>query len=162
MIHKAGEVQPYPGPQEMGEESAQVGLKGKRILVADADERLRRSAHSLFGRWGCLVDTVPDARQALGLARQSTYDFILADIRLPDRSGYDVYCDLRQAQPEARVILMTSYGYDPSHSITKARQDGLRIVLYKPFRIDQVLNALEVTEPAPQRQAVGTCSVGNA
>jgi hypothetical protein len=31
----------------------------------------------------------------------------------------------------------------------KARQEGLRLVLYKPFRIDQLLNALEGGEPAP-------------
>jgi two-component system, sensor histidine kinase SagS len=63
-------------------------------------------------------------------------------------SGYDVYRGLRQAQPHARVILMTAYGYDPSHAIVKARQDGLRFVLYKPFRVDQMLDALDKPEPA--------------
>jgi hypothetical protein len=37
---------------------------------------------------------------------------------------------------------MTSYGYDPSHSLVKARQDGLRHVLFKPFRVDQLRDAL--------------------
>jgi hypothetical protein len=41
-----------------------------------------------------------------------------------------------------RVILMTGYGYDASHSLVKARQDGLRSVLYNPFRVDQLLAAL--------------------
>ena len=49
---------------------------------------------------------------------------------------------LREAQPKARVILMTGYGYDPSHTLVKARQDGLRCVLFKPFRVDQLLSAL--------------------
>jgi hypothetical protein len=44
---------------------------------------------------------------------------------------------------------MTTYGYDPSHSIVKARQDGLRFILYKPFRVDQLLDALTLAEPAP-------------
>ena len=44
---------------------------------------------------------------------------------------------------------MTAYGYDPSHSIVKARQEGLRFVLYKPFRVDQLLDALESTDPPP-------------
>ena len=34
-------------------------LKGVRVLVADADDRTRRSAHSLLGRWGCIVETAP-------------------------------------------------------------------------------------------------------
>ena len=46
---------------------------------------------------------------------------------------------------------MTAYGYDPSHSIVKARQEGLRSVLYKPFRVDQLLDALANHEPSPPK-----------
>jgi hypothetical protein len=42
------------------------------------------------------------------------------------------------------VVLMTGYGYDPSHALVKARQDGLRHVLFKPFRVDQLLSALDL------------------
>ncbi len=127
-------------------------LKGKRVLIADNDERVRKSGHGLLGRWGCVVETARDAQEALAMARLGTYDYVLADIRLPDRPGYEVYRELRQAQPQARVILMTAYGYDPSHTLVKARQDGLRFVLYKPFRIDQLLAVLEGPEPAPAKQ----------
>src|SRR5208282_1023089 len=105
------------------------------------------SAHGILGRWGAVVETARDGQEALTMARLSAYDAILTDIRLPDMSGYDVFKRLREAQPQARVILMTSYGYDPSHSIVKARQEGLRFVLYKPFRIDQLVDALEGTDP---------------
>ena len=44
---------------------------------------------------------------------------------------------------------MTAYGYDPSHSIVKARNEGLHSVLYKPFRVDQLLDALEKPQSAP-------------
>lgn len=121
-------------------------LKGLRVLVVDNDERVRRSAHSLLGRWGCIVETARDGKEAMTMARLSNYDAMLADIRLPDLSGYDVYRALRQAQPKARVILMTGFGYDSSHSIVKARQDGLRHVLYKPFRVEQMLAALQEAE----------------
>ena len=67
---------------------------------------------------------------------------MLADIRLPDMNGYEFFRQVRQAQPQARVILMTGFGYDPTHSIVNARQDGLQHVLYKPFRVDQLLDAL--------------------
>ena len=35
------------------------------------------------------------------------------------------------------------FGYDPGHSIVKARQAGLQAVLYKPFRLDQLLDTVE-------------------
>jgi AmiR/NasT family two-component response regulator len=38
---------------------------------------------------------------------------------------------------------MTSFGYDSTHSIVKARQEGLRAVLYKPFRRAQMLEEIE-------------------
>jgi CheY-like chemotaxis protein/GAF domain-containing protein len=133
-----------PSPQE-----AHPRLKGMRVLVADNDERVRRSAHSLLGRFGCVVETARDGKEARTMARLCSYDAILADIRLPDLAGPEIYHTLREAQPRARVILMTAYGYDPSHAIVKARQDGLRFVLYKPFRVDQLLDALENTDPDP-------------
>src|SRR5205807_834745 len=83
-----------------------------RVLVVDNDERVRRSAHSILGRLGCIVETARDGREALTMAKLSTYDVMLADIRLPDQGGYEVYRALRQAQPAATVILMTGYGYD--------------------------------------------------
>ncbi len=92
------------------------------------------------------------------MARLGSYDAILADIRLPDMDGYGVYRKLREAQPQARVILMTGYGYDPTHSLVKARQDGLRQVLFKPFRVDQLFDALSAADPsatAPGNSADG-------
>jgi CheY-like chemotaxis protein len=152
-IQKVGEeMVPVGKAPARSEDGTRPALKGKRVLVADSDERMRRSAHGLLGRWGCVVETARDAQEATAMARLGPYDYILADIRLPDRGGFDVYRELRQAQPKARVILMTAYGYDPSHTLVKARQEGLRFVLFKPFRIDQLLNALEGPEPAPAKQ----------
>lgn len=141
-IQKVGEDMAPSNPAGGVKEPAPPTLRGMRVLVADNDDRVRRSAHGLLGRWGCIVETARDGQEALTMARVSTYDAILADIRLPDISGYEVYGRLRQAQPQARVILMTSYGYDPTHALVKARQDGLRFVLFKPFRVDQLRDAL--------------------
>lgn len=137
-------------------------LKGLRVLVVDNDERVRRSAHSLLGKWGCIVETARDGKEALTMAKLSSYDAMIADIRLPDLSGIDVYRSLRQAQPRARVILMTGFGYDSSHSLVKARQEGLRFVLYKPFRVEQMLEALQNPDPVdpPTTYAQAPASVG--
>jgi CheY-like chemotaxis protein/GAF domain-containing protein len=157
-IQKVGEdMAPPARPGSMPGLEKYPKLKGLRVLVADSDERVRRSAHSLLGRFGCIVETARDGKEALTMARLSSYDAVLADIRLPDTTGYEIYSGLRQAQPHARVILMTAYGYDPSHAIVKARQEGLREVLYKPFRVDQMLDALQKPAPpppVPQSQAV--------
>lgn len=160
-IQKVGEnLAPPSGPSASAPRAPQPQLKGLRVLVADNDERVRRSAHGLLGRFGCIVETARDGKEALTMARLGSYDAVLADIRLPDLCGHEVYSGLRQAQPQAQVILMTAFGYDPAHSIVKARQEGLRHVLYKPFRVDQLLDALgsreraTVPAPAPQPEPV--------
>ena len=75
--------------------------------------------------------------------RQTPYSAALVDIRLPDLDGYQIYHRLHEIHPETPVILMTGFGYDPTHSIVKARQEGLQTVLYKPFRSDRLMEAVE-------------------
>jgi CheY-like chemotaxis protein/PAS domain-containing protein len=118
-------------------------LTDARLLVIDADEAVRRSAHNLLGREGATVEAARDAHEAIALARQTPYAAALVDIRLPDLNGYETFRRLREVQPGVPIILMTGFGYDPTHSIVKARQEGLQTVLYKPFRADRLLEAVE-------------------
>jgi DNA-binding NtrC family response regulator len=112
-------------------------------LVVDADEAVRRSAHHLLGCQGASVETARDAHEAIALMRQAPYSAALVDIRLPDLDGYEAFKRLRDVQPNVPVILMTGFGWDPTHSIVKARQEGLQTVLYKPFRADRLMDAVE-------------------
>ncbi|MCS6975570.1 MAG: response regulator [Gemmatales bacterium] len=142
-IQKVGESLAPAAAEESVSDAKLHRLRGLRILVADNDEKVRKSAHQILGRWGCIVETARDGREAAVMARLGNYDLMLADIRLPDMNGYEIFCQLRQARPGVPVVLMSGFGYDASHSIVKARQEGLKIVLYKPFRVDQLLDALE-------------------
>ena len=71
------------------------------------------------------------------------YDAIISDIRLPDMSGHQLLLRLQEIVNPVPLILMTGFGYDPGHSIVKARQAGIDLVLFKPFRIDQLIDTVE-------------------
>jgi two-component system, sensor histidine kinase SagS len=124
-------------------------LRGRHILVVDADESVRGAAHSLLERYDCIVETAHDAAEATFMVRNITaetgYDVIIADIRLPDMTGYDLMLKLREIVDPLPLVLMTGFGWDAGHSIVKARQAGLREVLYKPFRLDQLVDTIERT-----------------
>ncbi len=79
---------------------------------------------------------------------------MISDIRLPDMTGYEFMVKLHEAIGFAPLVLMTGFGWDPGHSLVKARQAGLQAVLYKPFRLDQLLAAVEqiVHSPRPVTQ----------
>jgi two-component system, sensor histidine kinase SagS len=135
----------HPGPEKPPARFADA-----RLLVVDAEEAIRKDAHHLLGREGATVETARDAHEAIALARQSEYSAALVDIRLPDMDGYESYRKLREVQPSLPIILMTGFGYDPTHSIVKARQEGLQSVLYKPFRSDRLMEAVEQSLRTPR------------
>lgn len=145
LIQRVGETMRPAGPRgtSLPQRPERPLLKDKRILVVDSDDSVRRAAHTLLGRFGCEVETAHDGDEALLMARSFHYDAVLVDIRLPDMNGYECFAKLREIHQDLEVILMTGFGYDPAHCIVKARQQGLKAVLYKPFRLDQLLNEVE-------------------
>ncbi len=117
-------------------------LNGRRVLVVDPDERVRRQAHLLLTRLGATVETAGTATAGLALAGDVVYDAVFLDVKPPDMGGYDCYRRFKAARPASTLALTTGFGYDVAHSIVKARQDGLRYVLFKPFRQEQVVTAV--------------------
>jgi two-component system, sensor histidine kinase SagS len=133
-------------------------LRGRHILVVDADENVRGAAHNLLERYGCVVETAHDGAEALYMVRALTegdYDAIISDIRLPDMTGYELLLKLQEVMEGPPLVLTTGFGWDPGHSIVKARQAGLQAVLYKPFRLDQLLAAVELIVNSPRAVAQG-------
>ena len=136
------------------------GLRGRRVLVVDSDETVRSAAHALLERYGCIVETAHDGSEAIcmvrNLADEEGYNCIIADIRLPDMNGYELMLKLKELLGIVPLVMMTGFGYDPGHSIVKARQAGLDPgqVLYKPFRLDQLLDTVEraIAMPRPEQQ----------
>jgi len=126
-------------------------LTDRRILVIDSDDAVRDSAHKLLEKCGCIVETAHHGEEALAMIRTCDsdhhYDVIISDIRLEDMTGYDLMVAMSSLKGcnDPALILMTGFGYDPGHTIVKARKAGLQhnAILYKPFRSDQLLDTVE-------------------
>lgn len=114
-------------------------LSRKRILVADDEEIIRETIAGVFKKYGCAVDVATEGATAIQKIQGNHYDLVLSDIKMPQKNGYEVYAAARDANPNCAVILMTGFGYDPNHSIVRARKEGLNAVLFKPFKVDQLL-----------------------
>jgi two-component system, sensor histidine kinase SagS len=143
-------------PQAMQSEEREL-LRGKKILVVDEAEDVRTAAHGLLERYGCTVETARDGAEALCMVRMSLegdYDVIISDITLPDTDGYEFMLKLKDVMDPVPLVLMTGFGYDPKHVIVKSRQAGLKTVLYKPFRLDKLLSAVEtIIDSNPVQEA---------
>jgi len=120
-------------------ESQDPVLAHSRILVADDEENIRLTISDVLRKYGVRVTLASNATDAMALLEQNEFDLILSDIRMPDKTGYDVFASARKKSHTLPVILMTGFGYDPHHCIVRASQEGLQAVLFKPFKVDQLL-----------------------
>lgn len=67
------------------------------------------------------------------------FDLLISDIKMPDKTGYEIFAAAKKVQPDLPVILMTGFGYDPHHSIVRASEEGLQCVLFKPFQAERLI-----------------------
>ncbi|MFM8735753.1 MAG: response regulator [Pirellulales bacterium] len=160
VIQRVGEkMAPSAAHTQRRQAERRRALVGRRVLVVDSDEQVRQAAHSLLERSGCTIETARDGAEAASMVRacrSEAYDVIISDIRLPDMSGYQLLLRLQELIDPVPLVLMTGFGYDPGHSIVKARQAGIDLVLFKPFRVDQLLDTVEKAVVRRQAQHAGS------
>lgn len=141
------------GSQSVEQQGDSV-LSGKRILVADDEPNIRDTIETVLGKYGCEVTVCKDGYEACNALEAASYDLVISDIKMPYRNGYEIYAASQRCAEGMAVILMTGFGYDPNHSIVRASQDGLATVLFKPFKVEQLLD--EVRKALMQDEAA-TC-----
>ncbi len=118
-------------------------LYGKRILVLDDDETVRKGMQALLERWGCTTISAANADDAVHKAREADYHFdvIVSDYRLPDnKTGVQVVRKiLDEAALPIPVILVT--GDTSPERLKEANESGYPL-LHKPVKPAFLRNAL--------------------
>jgi two-component system NarL family response regulator len=102
-----------------------VRLGVKAIVEAEADMEV--------------VGEAADGPGALAAYEAHRPDIVLLDLRLPGMTGPEVIAALRQRDPEAKIIVLTSY--DADEDVYRAVQAGARGYLLKGTLPDGVLEA---------------------
>jgi CheY-like chemotaxis protein len=134
--------------QELHRGEPDPAMIGKRVLIADDEVEIRNSVCAILSQRGCDVTVCADGSQTIDVLRAASTDgapfhLIVSDIKMPDRSGYEVFRAAKEATPDTPVILMTGFGYDPHHSIVRASQEGLQSFLFKPFKAAQLVEEVK-------------------
>jgi len=114
-------------------------LQDKLVLIIDDEEIIRTTVRDVLAANGADVDTSRDGQEGLALFRQRPYDLVISDIKMPGSNGYEVFKGIKELRPDCPVMFITGFGYDPNHSIIRATPEGLAAVLYKPFKVDELL-----------------------
>jgi GAF domain-containing protein/FixJ family two-component response regulator len=125
-------------------------LRGKRILVVDGDLAVRTSAHALLERHDCIVETAQFGSEAESLYRHSLkdgrYHAVIAGVKLPDMSAYDLMMQLKPLVNRVPLILTQAAEWDSGHTVVKCREAGLHPSgwIIKPFKERQLLDTVEL------------------
>ncbi len=128
-------------------------LLGARILVADDVDDIRKTIHDVLRKYQVNVISASSGAEAIAQVEAQDFDLVLSDIKMPDKSGYDVFAAVRKRSTTTPVILMTGFGYDPNHCIVRASQEGLQAVLFKPFRVEQMVTEVRKALAGRVRQS---------
>src|SRR5919205_1677153 len=116
------------------------GTKG-RILVIDDEIDIRESLETLLELEGYSVELAVDATEGMRLFDKNSYDLILLDLMMPDRSGMDVLHDIRARDTETPVIMLTAYG--SVEVAVKALKNGANDYFSKPWDNEKLLIEIE-------------------
>ena len=110
-----------------------------RVLVVDDDSRVVELLQITLGGRGYRVSTAHDGDEALESVRSQRLDFVVLDVRLPKRSGFEV-CEAIRSDPDRKslpIILISG------NAATDSRLQGLRAgaddYLTKPFSPRELL-----------------------
>ena len=108
-----------------------------RILVIDDEADIRESLETLLCLEGYLVALAPNGAEGLRRADSGTYDLILLDLMMPDRSGMEVLHDIRERDSETPVFMITAYG-SVEVAVT-ALKNGANDYFSKPWDNEKLL-----------------------
>lgn len=100
------------------------------ILVVDDEGAIRYSVSKTLQRVGYKVEEAASGEEALDMMKDKQFDVVLTDIRMPGLTGVDLLKQIKDAAPDAIVILMT--GYASLGTAVEALRLGAHDYLIKP------------------------------
>jgi CheY-like chemotaxis protein len=114
------------------------------ILVVEDEASIRRVVTRYFSARGHVVVIARDGPEAVKLARQSRFDVVICDLRLPGLDGHEVIRRIK-ALPEGvrtRCIIVTGGGVDATDPL---RGDPVMVaaVLSKPYDMEELRGVVE-------------------
>jgi two-component system, NtrC family, response regulator HydG len=113
------------------------------LLVVDDDPDVCANLWDLLREQGYRVCVAHDVAGAVELVRDDRYRVLLLDMRLPDGDGGQVFRAARQANPEARAVVITGCCPEFEGQVRQILDEGAREVLFKPFDVPTLLATVE-------------------
>jgi len=111
------------------------------VLVVDDLRSIRLTLGGILEDEGYNVVLAENGYQAIEMAKQTPFDLIFMDIKMPGINGVQTFREIKKINPEAVVIMMTAYSVEDL--VREAVEEGAYAVVYKPFDIEKIVSIIE-------------------
>jgi len=112
-----------------------------KVLVVDDESYVRDIICRKLTRESYSCDQAEDAEKALAMITQGSYDCILSDINMPGMDGIELLRNIRVADPDVAVIMVT--GAPDLDGALEAMRLGAYDHLSKPLNLDHLSLTVE-------------------
>lgn len=107
------------------------------VLVVEDDPGLRLGLTKTLRAAGFRVEVARDGAEGLERALALRPDLVLLDVMMPRLNGYEVLEELRRADPEMLVLMLTAKGEE--HDKVRGLRAGADDYVVKPFGVDELV-----------------------
>jgi len=104
----------------------------EKILVIDDELYSREYFQKILAKIDWEVRTASDGSEGLNSIKETSYDLVILDIRLPDADGIDILKQIKEMNRPIPVIIVTAYG--TVENAVRAMKLGAFDFLMKPFQ----------------------------
>src|SRR5438105_523925 len=112
-----------------------------RILVVDDEPMTSDSLRQHLVEEGYAVDTAASGAEAIDLFDGGAHHLVICDVQLPDMDGLTLLRHMKDAKPNAEVIVVTGYG--SVQTAVEAIKAGAFYFVEKPFDFEELLPLVE-------------------
>ena len=129
----------------------------RRILLVDDDTRVLFVLGETLGTLGDRYEIVSaeNGQSALAILRETHFDLVITDLRMPDMNGVELTEAIRALSPTTGVIWMTAY--DCRTLVDQAARLEVFRCLDKPLEIDDIRDTVrEALGQAAKKPTTGS------
>jgi DNA-binding NtrC family response regulator len=130
-------------------------MKGRILLVED-DETFRSFVQTILEDEGYEVRIARDGREGAQLLVRENFDLVISDLKMPGKSGLDLFRETRQDPGAAPFIFLTAFG--TVDEAVSAMKEGAVDFLTKPLsRPEELLAVVSRVAQEPGNQCPLPC-----
>ena len=119
-----------------------------RILMVEDEEKMARMLSRVLREEGYVVETAGDGRAGLSRALDDSFDLLIVDWMLPERSGVQMVRGLRAVDIHTPVLMLTARGQVEDR--VEGLDAGADDYLPKPFALKELLARVRALTRRPR------------